>query len=317
MKTLVITPLDEKQKEKIDQFSDMLDLVYTTDRDTIKEEIKDAEIVIGNPKAKELLGAGKLKWLQTTIAGVDYYLKRGLLPEQVVLTNASGSYGEAQSEFMLAMLLSLLKKLHLYRDNQRKAVWKDEGNEPLVRGATVLMIGLGDIGTEFSRLLKVFGTYIIGVRRDGTKSHAYADEVHAYTELDELIPRADIIAMVIPASPETDKLMSRERIALMKSNAVLVNTGRGMTVDNEALCDAVEQGRIAGAALDVYDPEPVPADHRVWGIDEIILTPHTAGGDFVPHTYVKILELIERNLTAYTKGEKLEHVVDRDIYEFR
>ncbi len=316
VKALVTVQMSDAQKTRLKRFRDDVDLVYVTGGKQISEEIGDAEIIIGNPPAEVLSGAKALKWMQLITAGSDGYLQKGFLSKDVILTNASGAYGIAQAEFMLAMLFSLMKKLHRYRDNQMNAQWHDEGTELMLRGSTVLMLGLGDIGTEFTRLLKAFGCYVIGVRRDPERVHAFADEVHAVDDLDQLIPRADIIAMVLPASPETVNTLSRERISLMKQGAIVVNTGRGKTVDNEALCDAVEQGRIAGAALDVYDPEPIPPGHRIWKMREILITPHIAGSDLVPLTNARIFDVIEQNLSAYLHNQPLANIVDRTVYEF-
>ena len=318
IKALVLITLSDEEKKMFSQFENSIDFTFKdSDKEVIeREDVLASEIIIGYPPRKYLKESTSLKWLQMISSGVDKYLQGGVLPKDAIICNAKGSYGQAQSEFMFAMLLSLMKKLHIYRDNQNKALWKDEGNVMVLRNSTALVMGLGDIGSEFAKILKAFGVYVIGVRRDASKECSFVDEVHSFKDVDSLIPRADIVAMVVPATPESKNLMSKERIALMKDNAVLVNTGRGLTVDNEALCDAIENNKIAGAAIDVFDPEPIDENHRAWNIENLIITPHAAGQDYMEHNWKNTLKLIEDNLKLYIEGKELINVVDRDIYEF-
>ncbi len=318
IKTLVLLKLTDEEKNIFTQFNDTLDFSFK-DMEKVKvtqEDVEEAEFIIGYPPRKYLRGAKQLKWLQLISSGVDKYLKDNILPQETILTNARGSYGESQSEFMFATLIALMKKIHLYRDNQRESIWHDEGNVMMLKGSVALVIGLGDIGSRFAALLKAFGVYVIGVRRDPSKGCESVDEVHSFTQLDSLVEKADIVAMVIPSTPETEKLMSAQLIAKMKKGSVLVNTGRGATVDNEALCDAVERGDLAGAALDVFDVEPIPSDHRIWKMKDIIVTPHIAGLEYMEPNWQKLLTLIEENLKAYCEGKSLRNLIDRDRYEF-
>ncbi|NCB00973.1 MAG: D-2-hydroxyacid dehydrogenase [Spirochaetia bacterium] len=318
IKTLVLITLTDTEKKHFTQFNDRLDISFKDIKEVpiMREDIEDAEIIIGYPPKKFLETAKNLKWLQVISSGVDKYMRNGILPKNTIITNARGSYGEAQSEFMFSMLIALIKKLHIYRDNQKQSKWQSEGDVMMLRGSTALVIGLGDIGGEFAKLLKAFGVYVIGVRRDATKPSQGADEIHSFTKLDSLIPRADIIAMVIPASPETENLMNSKRISMMKKGAVLVNTGRGVTVDNEALCDAVESGHLAGAAIDVFNIEPIPMEHRIWEIENLLITPHVAGLDYMAHNWSHTLTLILENLQLYCEGKELRNKVDKSLYEF-
>jgi phosphoglycerate dehydrogenase-like enzyme len=319
IKTLVLITLTDSEKRLFGQFEDRLDISFKdmSEVTVTREDIEDAEIIIGYPPRKFLSGAKNLKWLQMIASGVDKYMRDGVLPQNTTITNARGSYGESQSEFMFSMLIAVMKKLHIYRDNQKISTWHNEGDVMMLRGSTALVIGLGDIGNEFAKLLKAFGVYVIGVRRDPSKLCESADEVHSFTQLDTLIPRADIVAMVIPATPETVNLMNGERISMMKRGAVLVNTGRGVTVDNEALCDGVESGHLAGAAIDVFNIEPIPAEHRIWKMENILITPHVAGLDYMEANWKHTLALILENLQLYCEGKELQNIIDRSLYEFK
>ena len=318
IRTLVLCRLTEAEKSRISRFSDKLEFTFKDIEkvNVTQKDVQEAEIIIGYPPRKYLKEARNLRWLQTLSSGVDRYLSDGILQPEVIVTNARGSYGAAQSEFMFAMLISLMKKLHIYRDNQKQSRWHDEGNVMMLKGSTALVIGLGDIGSRFAKLLKAFGVYVIGVRRDPAKKCEWADEIHSFTNLDTLIGKADIISMVVPATPETKNLMSASRIKLMKKGSVFVNTGRGISVDNEALCDAVESGDIAGAALDVFDVEPLPPGHRIWKNEKILITPHIAGLEYMEDNWRHTLTLIEENLEAFCEGKAMRNVVDRSLFEF-
>ncbi|MDC7245146.1 MAG: D-2-hydroxyacid dehydrogenase [Sphaerochaetaceae bacterium] len=318
VRTLVLCRLTETEKSRISRFSDRLEFTFKDIEkvNVTQKDVQEAEIIIGYPPRKYLKEARNLRWLQTLSSGVDRYLSDSILHPEVIVTNARGSYGAAQSEFMFAMLISLMKKLHIYRDNQKQNRWHDEGNVMMLKGSTALVIGLGDIGSRYAKLLKAFGVYVIGVRRDPSKRCEWADEIHSFINLDTLIGKADIISMVVPATPETKNLMNSDRIGLMKKGSVFVNTGRGISVDNEALCDAVESGNIAGAALDVFDVEPLPPGHRIWKNEKILITPHIAGLEYMEDNWKHTLDLIEDNLEAFCEGKAMRNVVDRSLFEF-
>lgn len=317
IKALVIMPLDESQKRHIAQFQNNIDFEICNDCKVSEEQISDAQIIIGNPPVNLLAYADKLKWLQLVTAGADMYLRDNLLDEKVIVTNASGAYGDAQSEIMLSLLLSMYKKLNHYRDNQLRHIWKDEGEEKMLSGSTALVLGMGNIGSEFAKKLKALGVYVIGVRRSGNKNTQYADEIYSFEELDKHISRADIISMSLPSSPQTVKLMNKEMISRIKTGSVLINVGRGNTLDTDALCEALENGKLSAAALDVFENEPLPPSHKLWNMKNVIITPHIAGRDFLPHTLDKTISIIMKNLEAYIKGNNLINIVDRNIYEFK
>jgi phosphoglycerate dehydrogenase-like enzyme len=225
-----------------------------------------------------LSGSSELLWLQTNSAGVEPYLQPGVLGETTLLTNATGAYGLAIAEHLLGMLLELFKKLELYRDAQKQGAWQSLGQVRAVYGATVLVLGMGDIGGEFGKRCKALGAKVIGVRRS---------------------PRA-----------ATAGLLSRERIARMKEGAVLLNVGRGTIVDTEALCDALESGRLGGAGVDVTDPEPLPPEHRLWRLPAAVVTPHVSGFYHLKETHERIVDIMVENLKRFQAGEPLKNQVD-------
>lgn len=275
-----------------------------------REDAAWAQVILGNVELDFLREAENLLWLQTSSAGVEEYLRPDALREGVLLTNCTGAYGLAISEHMLGMLLVIFKKLELYRDAQRREQWASLGSVRSVWGSTVLVLGMGDIGGEFAKRCKALGAKVIGVRRTAGEIPPYADEVRLPGELDELLPQADVVACALPGTAATRNLLDRRRIGLMKEGAVLLNVGRGSSVDTEALCDALEAGRLSGAGLDVTDPEPLPAGHRLWRIPTAVVTPHISGFYHLHETYERILAICAENLRRFLSGKPLKNQID-------
>ena len=214
------------------------------------------------------------------------------------------------SEHMLACLFMLRKKLNLYYANQLQSQWKSEGHVGVIQGTTVLVIGLGDIGTCFASKMKALGCTTIGVKRRVGEKPDCVDGLYGMEELDSLLPRADVVALSLPGNPSTYHTLNRERISLLSPNAIVLNVGRGTAVDTDALSDALYAGKIAGTALDVTDPEPLPADHPLWKAPNAIITPHISGGYALPETLQQIAEIFAENLKRFQAGEPLRNVVD-------
>ena len=306
MRVLCVIDVIEEEKLKISSSVSEYEYIFETAPD--KELLESADIILGCPNASMLRTCSNLKWIQTQSAGVDAYIKN--LPEGVLLTNATGGYGLAIAEHMLGLYLSMIKKLDKYHDLQKEHSWTDLGPVKSIYGSTVLVVGLGDIGTEFAKLCKAMGAYVIGVRRSDASPSACADEVHLNADLNGLLPRADCVAITLPGTSETYRLFDREKFALMKKEAVLINIGRGSIIDQPALCEALGSGSIAGAAVDVTDPEPLPADDPLWEAKNMIITPHISGGFHLAETKARILNICCENLKAYSRGEKLRNIVD-------
>lgn len=285
MKTiLILIRLKEHHKALLEQSFPDARFLYAAPKHVTDEQLQSADAILGNPVPERLQGLSRLKLLQLHSAGSDPYDKEGILPPGCTLYNASGVYGLAVSEHMLAMTLALTKKLHLYRDNQRESRWFDEGEVMAIEGLRILVIGAGDIGARYARLCNALGAYTIGLRRTVTKLQEGLNELYPMEKLDSLLPEVDLVAMALPATNETNGLMDARRFALMRQGALFVNGGRGTTVDQDALLDALQRGHLGGAATDVTDPEPLPPEHPLWQQKNLILTPHIAGLFHVPKT---------------------------------
>lgn len=275
----------------------------------VPEDWTQAHVILGNPPAAMLRDCTALRWLQTRSAGADPYSTPGVLPKGAVLTTASGAYGHSVSEHMFAMLLSLMKRLPAYRDQQCSGLWHDLGPVQTLAGAQVLVVGTGDLGSSFARLCKALGAYTAGVRRDPAKGAQGIDRMYAFEQLDELLPQTDVAALMLPSAPQTAGLFDRTRLLRMKPSAILLNGGRGDVLDCTALAQVLEEGRLWGAGLDVTDPEPLPPGHPLWSQPRALITPHTAGGSHLPDTERRVAAIALENLKRYVAGERLNNRV--------
>ncbi|MGF0006288.1 MULTISPECIES: D-2-hydroxyacid dehydrogenase [Intestinimonas] len=268
-----------------------------------------ATVVIGCPTRAHLSHAPGLKWLQTWSAGTDVYQRPGMLPEGCMLTSAAGAYGPAVSEHLFACLLALCKKLPQYRDEQRNHHWTDRGTVKSLRNALVLVVGAGDIGTAFAGLCKAVGARTVGLKRTVGPVPAAFDALHPISELDRWLPQADVAAFVLPHTPETVHILDEKRLESMKPGSILLNAGRGSAVDLIPLEEVLRSGHLWGAALDVTEPEPLPPDHPLWDVENLILTPHCAGGFHLDVTLARIVDIAVENLRRYAQGEALNNRV--------
>lgn len=286
--------------------------IYSRRSAVTPEQLARATVLLGWPRARDMQYAKSLKWFQCMFAGVDEYLPQGVTPEGAVITTSSGSNALSVAENMLSTLLALYRKLPLYRDDQRAHLWHDEGAAKTITGAVILVVGAGHLGTEFAWRCKALGAArVMGVKRTIGRPLPGFDQLHTMEELDDLLPQADVVALTLPHSPDTVHLMNAERIARMKDDAVLISTGRGTVLDQDALAEAMKNGKLWGAALDVTEPEPLPADSPLWDIPNLLLTPHVAGGMRLEITRKNCIDMALANLKRYLAGQPLENQVKR------
>lgn len=311
MKIVVNLPVNDAQRAVLEAAAPDAELVFTTDPDAAAAALEGAEALIGLlPPAVLRERGASLRWVQLASAGADAYCAPGVLPEGCLLTNATGGYGLAISEHMLACLFALRKKLPAYLRQQDAHIWKSAGQVRAVQGSTVVCLGMGDIGGAFARRCKALGCTVIGVKRRASERPDFVDELYTVDRLDEVLPRADVLAMSMPNTPATYHMLNERTLGLLPEGAVVLNVGRGNAVDQDALCAALKSGRLAGAALDVADPEPLPADHPLWDAPNLILTPHISGGWSLPETLERIVHIAADNLAAYRAGQPLQNIVD-------
>ncbi|HIZ79436.1 MAG TPA: D-2-hydroxyacid dehydrogenase [Candidatus Lachnoclostridium stercorigallinarum] len=313
MKTiLIVMPFQEKHRTYVEAIGKDCRFCYSSREAVTPEDVRNAEIILGNVPPHLLADAEKLEWIQLNSAGSDAYCAPGILRPDVLLTSASGAYGLAVAEGMLAMTMALCRKMDLYAGNQAKKLWQAEGEISSVWNSTSLILGLGDIGQEYARRMKALGSYTIGIRRNVSEKPDYMDELHTMDDLEKLLPRADFVAMSLPSTSETHHLMDEKRLLMMKKGSYLINAGRGDAVDCDALNQVLHRGvSLAGCALDVTEPEPLPADHPLWDAPRAIIMPHCAGGFHLPETFERVVRITGENLGKFLAGdrEKMRNVV--------
>lgn len=305
--------LTEEHRAQIDRTAADagLSAAYITQA-VLAERIAEFEVLFGYIPPEILPRAKSLRWLCAASAGVDHLLDDALWPRpDCLLSNSSGAYGPTISEHILMVLLMLLRRMPEYQQPLLRREWPFLTPIRSIIGSRMVLLGTGDIGSHTARRLKALGAEVTGVCRSGRTSEPAFDRVVPVSELDSVLPGADALILALPATRETAGILSRERLALLPETAYVVNVGRGSAIDQEALVDALRDGHLAGAALDVMTPEPLPADHPLWSCPNTILTPHVSGNMSMGLTCDLDVGMFCRDLAHYGKGEPLEHLVDR------
>jgi phosphoglycerate dehydrogenase-like enzyme len=313
MSSLLITRemlINEKHLKRLREALPDIEMDFCPDSDPTPEQLARADFILGRPDPALLKHCKNLKLLQLRSAGADKYI-HGEVPEGVILATSGGSLGHSVGEHMVAMLLALMKHLDAYSRNMPEGIWKDAGPARTIVDSTTLILGLGSLGTEFAWRMKALGSRVVGLRRSGTDKPEYVDELYLSERLDELLPRADILAVFLPSTSATQNIMDRRRLGLMKDDAFILNGGRGSAIDQEALCDLMEAGKFAGAGLDVTVPEPLPSSHRLWKTPRVLVCPHIAGTDHLAETLDYIIEIAAHNVSACLSGGEIISEIDR------
>ena len=247
-----------------------------------------------------------LRWVQATAAGAGEQVRAAKLTSeelaQVTVTSSSGVHAGPLAEFCMLGLLTFVKDLPRLQADQRARSW-DHYPMAELRGLTLLVVGLGKIGLEVARLAKSFGMRVIGINRTGESDSCDVEETHDLSALSDLVAIADTVVISLPLTDETRGLIDADAIAAMKPTAIVVNVGRGGVIDEDALTEALHQRRIAGAALDVYATEPLPAQSALWELPNVLLSPHTAA--LSVHENERIVTLFAENLRRYLRHEEL------------
>ncbi len=258
--------------------------------------------------------ATKLRWVQAMSAGVDRYLALpGIVGEQrIVLTNLRGAHGPCIADHVFAMLLALTRDLRHRFEQQAAARWDAEGSgvTPLaLQGSTMLVVGFGGIGSEVAQRAHGFGMRVIATRRTDAPAPQWIARMGKPDELLAMLPEADVVVVCVPLTKETERLFDAKAFAAMKRGAFFVNIGRGKIVDTEALVAALRDQRLAGACLDVTEPEPLPQDSPLWAMRNVVITPHVASRAELTRT--RSQEMLVENLRRFAAGEELRNVVDK------
>ena len=288
------------------------DVEVAEDDAAVRDLVARADAAFGWVPPEALPAVTKLRWLQSPFAApFPGYYYDGLIEHPVVVTNARGIYSDHIAHHILMFMLALSRGLPYWVEAQRGRRWdpgaRKHGYVNVV-GSTVLIVGVGGIGAETARLCVALGANVVGV--DPRPENDFPEEIHEPSSLDDLLPSADFVVTTVPHTPETEFMWNADRFRCMKRSAYFINIGRGMTARLDDLTAALEGGEIAGAGLDVYEIEPLPSDHPLWTLENVLLTPHVAVAD-AEDVAERRYALLAENARRFLAGEPLRNVVDK------
>jgi phosphoglycerate dehydrogenase-like enzyme len=310
--------LAEADLERLQKRFPGVSVVSIEEEDRLPAALADADVFLGwlfPPEQFER--ASRLRWIQTASAGVEENLFPAMVASDVILTNAAGLHAVSIPEHVFGQILVLARNFHEAFRLQSRSQWDRfgviayAGGIRELAGANLLVLGAGAIGRNVARLGAALGMHVRVIRRDPSRPTPDAEEVRPPSELHEQLRWADAVVLAVPLTGQTRNLIGEPELRAMRSDAFLVNVARGEVVDDEALIAALRGGAIAGAALDVFSEEPLPAEHPFWSIPNLVLTPHVSG--YTPRYFEKVLALFEDNLDRFLAGRPLRNVVDKRL----
>lgn len=290
------------------------DIVAARSREQFAKEVVDADAVIGGIDKENFARAKQLKWVQATSAGVEAYsFWPEFMASDVALTNCKVVQGPTIGDHAFALLLALTRGLHEYIPNRRE--WKSRADAPKgmteLPGMTAVIVGMGGIGTQIAQRAHGFGMNVIGVDPKDIPVSVFAPTIVPPDLLNEVLPKADVLFIAAPLTPESEGMISTKQFEALKRGAYFIAVSRGRVYDKGALIKALDSQHLAGAGLDVTDPEPLSAEDPLWGFDNVVITPHVASHATASDT--RRLGVIARNVGRFARGEPLTHVVDKSV----
>lgn len=281
-----------------------------------EERIGEADILFaGRITEEQLARAARLRWIHVPWAGVNTLLSVApLRASDIIVTNSSGVMSDSVADHVLGLMLALTRDLPAQIRAQARRSWEpyevNDRRRQILRGKTLGILGYGAIGKDVALRARAFGMRVIAMKRDTTMKPAELDELYAPEELDRLLAQSDIVVITLPLNDTTRGLIGRRELELMRPTAFLINIARGAIVREEEIIEALRARAIAGAALDVFEKEPLPADSPLWEMENVIVTPHTAGG--YEGFWQATVDLFIDNLNRYLRGEPLRNVVRKE-----
>lgn len=293
-----------------------VEVSYSSKKRDDDQALRDADVMIGwSLDREQLRAAGTLRWVYSITAAVDQFLYPELISSEIALTNAGSVHGPVVAEHAIAMVLALAKRLPTavrYQERRKwamEAIWNEQPRPREVRRATLVVIGLGSIGAEVAQMAAALKMHVIGVREHPERGAAGAHEAMGYEALDNAIGHADFAVLAAPLTPRTRHLIDARRLQLFKPGAFLINVSRGALVEEAALVKALREHKIAGAALDVFEEEPLSRWSPLWKMPQVLITPHTAF--LTENVWHGHYEVFTANLKRYMAGQPIEAVVDK------
>jgi phosphoglycerate dehydrogenase-like enzyme len=307
---VLVVGVSEEQLADLQKAVPQADL-FTAEGDELVSKVLDADALIGTCDPELVRSGKKLRWVQVNSAGVSYCMYPELVDSDIVLTNAKIIQGPEISDHALALLLFLTRNLGKAFASMQAGEWNRQqaASSVELRGKTALVIGLGGIGTQVAERASAFGMKVLGIDPKDIPYINSVERVGKPDQLNSFLPSADVVFMCAPITPESSLMFDREEFSLMKKGAFFINVSRGKIVNTQALVEALRSGHLAGAGLDVTEPEPLPKDHPLWTLENVIITPHVAGrSDGITQ---RRMELFGENLRRFEQDLPLRNVVDK------
>jgi phosphoglycerate dehydrogenase-like enzyme len=329
MKLLLYPAVRDSRWEKIVAAASGMKAVNADDEAAAVREIPDADAFFGKLTPVLLRASQRLRWVQSPTASLEHYLFPELIEHPLTLTNMRGIFSDVIAEQVFGYVLCLARNLHVYVRHQLESKWSPVGGEESrvsnltgpafvtamdrahrhLAGSTMGIVGLGGIGREIARRAAAFGMRVVAVDPAPATPPLEVEQLWRPDQLDQLLAASDWVVIAAPHTPDTEQMFRRRQFQTMRSTAHLINIGRGAIVNLDDLTAALEAGEIAGAALDVFEREPLPREHRLWRLPNVIITPHVAG--YATCIAERHLEVLLDNIRRFTAGEPLRNVVDK------
>lgn len=313
---IVVGRLSAEQVQRLQKAVPKAQVIAAGTVDEALAQIEDADALIGFGDEKLIKRGKRLRWVQVLSAGVDRYRYQALTDSEITLTNAKIIQGPNVADQAMALLLVLTRQVHRAVQLGPKKGWRATRNalraEPVIEleGKLALVLGYGGIGSAIAARAHGFGMRVEATDPRPDKPHPeWVEKIHLPSKLHDVLPRADVVFVAVPLTDETTNLVDGSALAAMKPSSYLINIARGKVVDTDALVAALQQGKLAGAGLDVTEPEPLPDGHPLWSLKNVVMTPHMGGTS--DQVTARRMTLVEENLRAFVGGQPLRNVVDK------
>lgn len=312
-KKMIVGRISEEKLAELKRVAPDIEFITVDSTDNIIDLIEDADAVMGPIGVEEVKAAKKLRWIYSYSAGVSEYMFPELVESEIVLTNGQVTTGPAIADHVLGFMLAFTKGITKHHERKLEARWGQVRGYPIneLNGKTILILGFGGIGSQVAQRAQGFGMTILAIDPKDIDKPRYVRYIGKPDELHALLPQADFVACCVPLTKYTDRYFGKKEFDLMKPTAFFVNIGRGQVVNTNDLVEALKSGIIAGAGLDVTDPEPLPADHPLWKLDNVIVTPHISAR--TPESGERRWMLLRENVRRFAVGEPLLNVVDKRV----
>ncbi len=329
MKLVIYPAVEPERLARIEQAAGAMVIDNVLEEAIAVDAIKDADAFFGKLTPAMLAASTKLRWVQSPTASLEHYVFPELVTHPCTLTNMRGLFSDVIADHVLGYILCFARNLHTYLRQQIARHWEPVGGEQArtsfsagpgivsamdrshlhLSDCTVGIVGLGAIGTEVALRANAFGMRVLAVDPVRTDKPAGVDALWPLDRLTDLLGQSDFVVIAAPHTPQTAGMFDRETIQQMKRSAYLINIGRGVIVKLDDLCAALQAGEIAGAALDVFEQEPLPAEHPLWGFENVLITPHVAACSV--HIAERHLDVLLDNIRRFVAGEPLQNVVSK------